>query len=94
MSLRAFKVFSVPGATGDPLSAWRAAEITPMHTKVLGRSTRLVTLSCWVRLSNAIGWRPPVPLGGLVNNKRGTRVKSLQPLVIRVGLSNSMPLTI
>ena len=56
MSLRAFKVSSVPGATGDPSSAWRAAEISPRHTKVSARSTRLVTVSCWVRLLLERNW--------------------------------------
>ena len=55
MSLRAFKV-SVPGATVDPSSAWREAEISPKDTKVLARSTRLVTVSCWVRLLLKRNW--------------------------------------
>ena len=35
ISLRAFKVSSVPGATGDPSNAWRAAEISSFGDCIL-----------------------------------------------------------
>ena len=51
-----FNFSSVPDATGDPSNAWRATAISPKHTKSSACSTRLATVSCWVRLFLERNW--------------------------------------
>ena len=46
--LELFRVSSLPGATGDPPSAWRAVEISPMLINASARSTLFSTVSTLV----------------------------------------------